>query len=461
MKRTIGWQLIFSFLVISIVNIGLLGWLSMRIMNDHFEEYVSLRQTEEITAFTDKLEKAFGEEGSWDMMAVSAVGNDALESNIILKLYEADGQLIWTPSKEEEEKFQQMDSHMMQMNDMMNFEERNYTQATTALYDSGREIGRLEIGTLGPYAYNEHDRQFMTDVKNNFLIVALLTLVLTILFAIGIARKLSKPVREVSSFTKEIAKGNYANQVPQETKIVEIDDLILSVNTLSHQLDNQKAIRNRLSSDISHEIRTPLTTLKGNLEAMLDGIWEITEDRLHICYDEVNRISRLIGDIDKINEIESQHEKLTITSFDLQELSKKIVTNFASTVGQKNISLSITGDRVMIAADRDKISQVLTNLLSNAIKFTPENGMIKIETLKQGDQAVLKVSDNGIGISSEDNEKIFERFYMTEPSRNSKLGGQGIGLAIVRSIVKKHRGTIGVESDPGKGATFIISLPLK
>jgi len=461
MKRTIGWQLIFSFLVISIVNIGLLGWLSMRIMNDHFEEYVSLRQTEEITAYTDKLEKAFSEAESWDVTAISAVGTDALETNIILKLYGADGQLIWAPSKEEEENFQQTSSHMMKMNDMMNFEERNYSQTTTALYDGAKEIGRLEIGTMGPYVYNEHDRQFMTDVKNNFLIVAFLTLVLSILFAIWVARKLSKPVIKVSDFTKEIAKGNYANQVPQETKIVEIDDLIRSVNTLSHQLDDQKAIRNRLSSDISHEIRTPLTTLKGNLEAMLDGIWEITEDRLRICYDEVNRISRLIGDIDKINEIESQHEKLTISSFDLQELSKKIVTNFSSTVGQKNIALSVIGDRVMIAADRDKISQVLTNILSNAIKFTPENGMIKIETLKQGDQAILKVSDNGIGISSEDKVRIFERFYMTEPSRNSKLGGQGIGLAIVRSIVKKHKGTISVESAPGKGATFIVSLPLK
>ena len=115
----------------------------------------------------------------------------------------------------------------------------------------------------------------------------------------------------------------------------------------------------------------------------------------------------------------------------------------------------------MIAADKDKISQVLTNLLSNAIKFTPENGEIEIETRKQGEQAILKVSDNGIGISLDDQEKIFERFYMTEPSRNSKLGGQGIGLAIVKSIVKKHKGTVRVESDPGKGATFIVSLPLE
>lgn len=460
MKRTIGWQLLFSFLAISVVSVGLFGWLSMRIMNDHFKAYVSLRQTEEITAFTGQLEQAFVGGGSWDNTAISTIGADALKSNIILKVYDVNGQIIWAPSAEEEKNLQQSGSHMMQMNDMMGGEESGYTLTTTTLYDGGKEIGSLAIGTIGPYAYNEHDRQFMTDVKNNFLIVALLTLVLAILFAGWVARQLSRPVVKVSDFTKEIAKGNYANQVPPETKIVEIDELIHSVNKLSHQLENQQAIRNRLSSDISHEIRTPLTTLKGNLEAMLDGIWEITEDRLRICYDEVNRISRLIGDIDRINEIESQQEKLTISSFDLQELSKKIVTNFASAVGQKNIALSVTGERVMIAADKDKISQVLTNLLSNAIKFTPENGKIEIETRKQGEQAILKVSDSGIGISLDDQEKIFERFYMTEPSRNSKLGGQGIGLAIVKSIIKKHKGTVRVESDPGKGAIFIVSLPL-
>lgn len=461
MKRTIGWQLLFSFLAISIVSVGLFGWLSMRIINDHFEEYVSLRQTEEITAFTGQLEQAYVGGDSWDTTAISTIGADALESNIILKVYDANGQLIWAPSAEEEKTLQQTGSHMMQMNDMMGGEESGYTLTTTTLHDGGKEIGSLAIGTIGPYAYTEHDRQFMTDVKNNFLIVALLTLVLAILFAGWVARKLSRPVVKVSDFTKEIAKGNYADQVPQETKIVEIDELIHSVNKLSHQLENQQAIRNRLSSDISHEIRTPLTTLKGNLEAMLDGIWEITEDRLRICYDEVNRISRLIGDIDRINEIESQHEKLTISSFDLQELSKKIVTNFASSIGQKNIALSVAGESVQIAADKDKISQVLTNLLSNAIKFTPENGKIEIETRKQGEQAILKVSDNGIGISPADQEKIFERFYMTEPSRNSKLGGQGIGLAIVKSIAKKHKGTVRVESAPGKGATFTVSLPLE
>ena len=115
----------------------------------------------------------------------------------------------------------------------------------------------------------------------------------------------------------------------------------------------------------------------------------------------------------------------------------------------------------MITADQDKISQVLTNLLVNAIKFTPKQGNIHIEIHQEGDQAVLRVSDDGIGIDPEDQKKIFERFYMTEPSRNSRSGGQGLGLAIVKSIIKKHNGTVRVVSDIGKGAVFTVSIPLE
>jgi two-component system sensor histidine kinase BaeS len=179
------------------------------------------------------------------------------------------------------------------------------------------------------------------------------------------------------------------------------------VDSLSRQLDSQQEIRNRLSSDIAHEIRTPLTTLKGNLEAMLDGIWEPSSERLKICYDEVNRISRLIGNIDKINEMESNHEKLEFSRFDLQALSKKVATNFTAAAAKKNIILAVTGEPLMITADQDKISQVLTNLLANAIKFTPKQGNIHIETHLEGNRAVLKVSDDGIGIDPEDQEKDF------------------------------------------------------
>ena len=462
MRRTISRQLIFSFLLFSIVIIGLFGWFSVRLLDSHFSEYVSERRTQEITGFADEIEAVYAQVGGWDEESVAVIGRQALQADIILKVYDSQGKLIWTPTAmEEQENRQMMSSHMSQMNEMMGGTESEYTVTTVELNDGARTIGSLEIGTMGTYFYTEHDVSFMRDIRNNLLIVALLAFALSLFFAVWIARKLSVPVFAVNRFTGEIAKGNYTEQPPKETNIVEIDALIRSVDSLSRQLDSQQEIRNRLSSDIAHEIRTPLTTLKGNLEAMLDGIWEPSSERLKICYDEVNRISRLIGNIDKINEMESNHEKLEFSRFDLQALSKKVATNFTAAAAKKNIILAVTGDPLMITADQDKISQVLTNLLANAIKFTPKQGNIRIEIHQEGNRAVLKVSDDGIGIDPEDQEKIFERFYMTEPSRNSKPGGQGLGLAIVKSIIRKHNGTVRVVSNIGKGATFTVSIPLE
>jgi signal transduction histidine kinase len=232
------------------------------------------------------------------------------------------------------------------------------------------------------------------------------------------------------------------------------------VNDLSLQLQYQQKIRNRLSSDIAHEIRTPLTTLKGNIEAMIDGVWEISEERLYRCYEEVSRITRLIGEIDRINELESQESQLQKNTFDLTELAQQIVDNFQPMLVENKLNCSVSGDRVFISADRDKIHQVLTNLLANAIKFTPSGGRIDLYVSQSKGTTSFRIIDNGQGIPPEEVGQIFERFYMAEPSRNSKLGGQGIGLSIVKGIVNAHQGTISVDSIYGKGTTFTINLPM-
>ncbi|HRA70055.1 MAG TPA: two-component sensor histidine kinase, partial [Trichococcus flocculiformis] len=232
MRRTISWQLIFSFLLFSIVIIGLFGWFSVRLLDSHFSEYVSERRTEEITGFTDEIEAVYAQEGSWDEDAIAVIGRQALQADIILKVYDNQGALIWTPTAmEEQDNRQMMSSHMSQMNEMMGGTESEYTVTTVELSDGTRTIGSLAIGTMGTYFYTEHDVSFMSDIRNNLLIVALLAFALSLFFAVWIARKLSVPVFAVSRFTGEIAKGNYTEPAPKETNIVEIDALIRSVDS--------------------------------------------------------------------------------------------------------------------------------------------------------------------------------------------------------------------------------------
>ena len=462
MKRTIKWQLLLSFVSLSFILVGAFSWITLNLLESHFADYVRERQESELEEYSTDLENLYQQNGTWEenSQAIQRVGRNALQQSVIVRIFDEDGQLLWSPSASEvEDAKNKVQDHLLHMEQMVGGMESDYVQSRSPLYDGTEEIGMMEIQSVGPYAYTEHDALFISDMESKLVLVAFFSLLIPLFFALLVAKKLSSPIVTINDFTKEIAKGRYSNLSLEETGIREIDDLLVSVNDLSLQLQHQQKIRNRLSSDIAHEIRTPLTTLKGNIEAMIDGVWEISEERLYRCYEEVSRITRLIGEIDRINELESQESQLQKTTFDLTELAQQIVDNFQPMLVENKLNCSVSGDRVFISADRDKIHQVLTNLLANAIKFTPSGGRIDLYVSQSKGTTSFRIIDNGQGIPPEEVGQIFERFYMAEPSRNSKLGGQGIGLSIVKGIVNAHQGTISVDSIYGKGTTFTINLP--
>lgn len=463
MKRTIKWQLLLSFVSLSFILVGAFSWITLNLLESHFADYVRERQESELEEYSTDLENLYQQNGTWEenSQAIQRVGRNALQQAVIVKIYDEDGQLLWQPSpSEEEEANTQMQDHLLHMEKTVWDIESDYLQTRVTLYDGAEEIGTLEVQSVSPHAYTQHDALFISGMKSTVVLVALISLLIPLFFALLVAKKLSSPIVTINDFTKEIAKGRYSSLSLEETGIREIDDLLVSVNALSLQLQHQQKIRNRLSSDIAHEIRTPLTTLKGNIEAMIDGVWEISEERLYRCYEEVSRITRLIGEIDRINELESQESQLQKTTFDLTELAQQIVDHFQPMLVENKLNCSVSGNRVFISADRDKIHQVLTNLLANAIKFTPSGGRIDLYVSQSKGPASFRIIDNGQGIPPDEVGQIFERFYMAEPSRNSKLGGQGIGLSIVKGIVNAHQGTISVDSIYGKGTTFSVDLPI-
>lgn len=462
MKRTIKWQLLLSFVSLSFILVGAFSWITLNLLESHFADYVRERQESELEEYSTDLENLYQQNGTWEenSQAIQRVGRNALQQSVIVRIFDEDGQLLWSPSaSEEEDAKNKVQDHLLHMEQMVGGMESDYVQSRSPLYDGTEEIGMMEIQSVGPYAYTEHDALFISDMESKLVLVAFFSLLIPLFFALLVAKKLSSPIVTINDFTKEIAKGRYSSLSLEETGIREIDDLLVSVNDLSLQLQHQQKIRNRLSSDIAHEIRTPLTTLKGNIEAMIDGVWEISEERLYRCYEEVSRITRLIGEIDRINELESQESQLQKNTFDLTELAQQIVDNFQPMLVENKLNCSVSGDRVFISADRDKIHQVLTNLLANAIKFTPSGGRIDLYVSQSKGTTSFRIIDNGQGIPPDEVGQIFERFYMAEPSRNSKLGGQGIGLSIVKGIVNAHQGTISVDSIYGKGTTFTINLP--
>lgn len=225
-----------------------------------------------------------------------------------------------------------------------------------------------------------------------------------------------------------------------------------------------EVMRKDFVANVSHELRTPITSIKGFSETLLDGAAEDPEARnqfLQIIYDESERIQALIEDLLILSRLEKDETEIHLTSIELGEMVDDVVPIIKQQADKKELEFTIEVESgLQMTADEQKIKQVLFNLLTNAINYTPEKGYVRIHATQMEDDIVIRVADSGIGMNKEALPRIFERFYRVDKDRSRDTGGTGLGLAIVKHIIELHEGNIEVESEPGKGTTFIVHLPV-
>ena len=326
-------------------------------------------------------------------------------------------------------------------------------------------ISKINKESLERYNITYLKDLFIKDIRNIIIGISLLMIIVVISISIFISQKISKPIIVVSKMTDSLKRGGYDQTLEYESSIVEIDNLVNSINDLSKELYNMEKLRKRLTSDISHELRTPLTSIQTHLEAMIDGIWEPTEERLISVNEEVIRISHLVDELKNLAKYDSDKNKLNISEVDLEQLIKNIIYNNESFALEKNIKIEYNLEKIKAHIDKEKISQVIVNLISNAIRYTNCNcerlGKIIIRLYKEENLIKISVKDNGIGIPKESLDYIFERFYRVDKSRCRNTGGTGVGLTICKSIIDLHKGNIEVKSEVNKGSEFIVSIPYK
>ena len=326
-------------------------------------------------------------------------------------------------------------------------------------------ISKINKESLERYNITYLKDLFIKDIRNMIIGISLLMIIVVISISIFISQKISKPIIVVSKMTDSLKRGGYDQTLEYESSIVEIDNLVNSINDLSKELYNMEKLRKRLTSDISHELRTPLTSIQTHLEAMIDGIWEPTEERLISVNEEVIRISHLVDELKNLAKYDSDKNKLNISEVDLEQLIKNIIYNNESFALEKNIKIEYNLEKIKAHIDKEKISQVIVNLISNAIRYTNCNcerlGKIIIRLYKEENLIKISVKDNGIGIPKKSLDYIFERCYRVDKSRCRNTGGTGVGLTICKSIIDLHNGNIEVKSEVNKGSEFIVSIPYK
>lgn len=296
-------------------------------------------------------------------------------------------------------------------------------------------------------------------VPGRLVVVGIISIVFAAIAGIILAGKISVPVKAATRAAKDIARGNYNNRINTDICTMELSELGNAVNHMAESLDNQEMLRRRLTSDVAHELRTPVANVSSNIEAIIEGVLEPTNERLSSCYNELERITGIITELEKLRQIEGENMILHIGHVDIYELAKEVKLIFENEMSKKNIRCDIIEEHIDVCVDKDKMSQVLNNLISNAVKYTDNYGNIQITVIQENENVVITVEDNGCGIDDNDIPYIFERFYRTDKSRNRSTGGAGIGLTITRAIVQLHGGTIHVESKKGVGSLFKVTIP--
>ncbi|MBK8899998.1 MAG: HAMP domain-containing protein [Anaerolineaceae bacterium] len=272
------------------------------------------------------------------------------------------------------------------------------------------------------------------------------------------------PLRQVANSSQRIADGRFGERVTvPESSGEAMAQLVTSFNQMTATLEQVEQQRVALLGNIAHELRTPLTGLKGYLEGLLDGLFPANEETFAWMTQEVDRLGRLVDDIQHLSRIESGQFKLDFQKVNVGQLVQRVVAQLAFQAQRKQVDLQVASSNrsVLALADADRTAQILINLVGNAIRYTPEGGHVWVSVQENGRFAEISIRDDGIGIPAESLPYLFERFYRVDQSRSRTSGGSGIGLTISRHLVWAMGGELTAVSDGlGQGSCFAFTLPL-
>jgi two-component system sensor histidine kinase BaeS len=340
---------------------------------------------------------------------------------------------------------------------------RDALEEAMPIKSSGQVVGWLIVDTPPPIARDGYspESDYINRMTNAVVTAALIAMVVAVVIGASLARTLSHPIQELTEATRRVARGALGYQVTVRTRD-ELGALAESFNQMSKDLAQATDLRRQMTADIAHELRSPLSVILGYTEALSEAKLPGSADIFQSLHVEARHLQRLIDDLRLLSLADAGELPLALQPAAPKLLLEQVRMSYASQAARHHITLSADApdDLPDIYVDPDRLAQVLGNLVNNALRYTPAKGEVILSATRHGSQVELRVRDTGAGISQENLRHIFDRFYRGDEARFSETGESGLGLAIAKSIVEAHRGTVAVESVEGKGSTFILRLPV-
>ncbi len=444
------WFRVFLILI-SVSAIALSSALVVReLMVRDFRGYIEGEVEDRASWIITSLESTFEKYSVWPNQEIVENTVWALMLGFEMKLYDADGTFVIDTDSAVNILSPYVKKRIVAISSLRYREETGSFQPY-ALFLSGREIGRVELRFL-----RSQKEFFFIKRSDRLLIMSLLGMGgAAVLLSVIFSKRLITPVEQLTRAAADIAGGDLTSRVTAPD-IDEISRLSEAFNKMAHALETQEMLRKKMTSNIAHELRTPVSAIRGELEAMMDGLIPIDQEHIQSLHAEIGRFRAIIEGLEELSLAEASSLSLEKQLIGLDSFLRNIMERCRKMFSDKAVELILDcREAITLNADPDRLSQVIINLLVNALKATGPGGkvVIKAWVKEEGRSVVIEVIDTGEGIRKEDLPFIFERFY-----KRSK-GGLGLGLAIAKELVVAHNGAIVADSEYGKGSTFTVSLP--
>jgi two-component system, OmpR family, sensor histidine kinase BaeS len=329
-----------------------------------------------------------------------------------------------------------------------------HTSAAVVVRDQSRGTVLVKFTNSG---LGGADNALRTALLRAIAGAAGLAALLALLTGLLVARRITRPIARLMAVTRAMAGGDRASRAGDVRGLGELRDLAASFDQMADTLDREDQIRRDQVTSVAHELRTPIAVLQAGHEAMLDGITEPTPEELSSLRDEVLRLARMVGDLQTLAAADAAVLHLARQRCDLADIAADAADSLARRFEAASVALDRELTTAPVLGDRRWLHQLVTNLLTNAVKFTPAGGGVTIRTRSEGSDAVLEVSDTGIGIPADDLPRIFDRFWRGQTA--AQTSGSGIGLAVAGELAQAHGGELTAASTEGRGTTMTLRVP--
>lgn len=450
LSHRLWFRLTAAFVLVALVGVICVALLADRATSANFQRYLNAGQTSAWEDIAGQLEALYARQGNWadaEAILTAASGPGRGQGGAFYILAGMDGQEI---------------ARSAGRRGLMAGMETE--AARLPIEAGGQQVATLLVGGMGAgMGMNRAAEQFLADVNRAIWIGGSVALLLALVLGMWLAYRLTRPIEQLTLATQRMEAGDLRQQVTVSDQ-GELGELAASFNAMAGRLALTEQQRQQMLADVAHELRTPLSILRGQLEAMLDGVFSLTPDNLAVAHEETILLGRLVDDLRTLSLAEAGQLPLARQSVDPVGAVQKAVAAFAPLYEAEGVILATTGPDSLpkVDVDPERLQQVLGNLLANALRYAPKGSATPAVELsaEAGEESVtFGVRDNGPGLTPEAQAHIFDRFWRGEPARDRQSGGSGLGLAICRAIVLAHGGRIAVESAPGAGTRVVFNLP--